>query len=190
MIVIMKNLSHLICAFCIFTLGFGLLAAHAHAQDPGQAITAKGLISVDKVRQGSTFQAAVVMDIGSGFHTNANKPLDANLIPTKLELPTIEGISFDAVSYPKGESEKFSFSDQPLLVYSGHIIFKFTAHAAANLPIGAQSIKAKLKYQACNNQACFPPKTVEVAIPIEVVDANSKTAAANSEIFAIHKSRK
>src|SRR5436309_2731785 len=124
MITSMKKLIYLTCILSLFILGFNQLITNAYGQDPSQAITSKGLISVDKVRQGSTFQIAVVMDIGNGFHTNANKPLDANLIPTKLDLPTIEGITFDAVSYPKGESEKFSFSDQPLLVYSGHMIFK------------------------------------------------------------------
>ena len=26
----------------------------------------------------------------------------------------------------------------------------------------------KLRYQACNNKACFPPKTVEVKLPVQV----------------------
>jgi hypothetical protein len=26
----------------------------------------------------------------------------------------------------------------------------------------------KLKYQACNDRACFPPKTVDIAIPYQI----------------------
>ncbi|MEW6734596.1 MAG: hypothetical protein AB1489_24945, partial [Acidobacteriota bacterium] len=50
------------------------------------ALTPKGVVSTDKVRQGSSFQLAIVLDIDQAFHINSNKPTDPNLIPTKVEI--------------------------------------------------------------------------------------------------------
>ncbi|MEW6731475.1 MAG: protein-disulfide reductase DsbD domain-containing protein, partial [Acidobacteriota bacterium] len=74
--------------------------------------------------------------------------------------------------------------DIPLSVYSGRAIIKIPARTTAKLATGAHTIRAKVSFQACNDQACFPPKTMEVTIPIEVVDAQTKVNAANQDIFA------
>jgi DsbC/DsbD-like thiol-disulfide interchange protein len=175
----MKSIIVSISAF----LMIAFLAAGASAQDPSKAVTAKGFISTDKVRKGSAFQLAVVLDIGSTFHINSNRPLDPNLIPTKIELLPTEGVTYGAMAYPRGKNEKFKFSEKPLSVYSNRVVIKVPATATAKLPIGQQTLKAKLRYQACNDQACFPPKTVEVAIPVEVVEAGANIAPANADIF-------
>src|SRR5262249_2589241 len=95
-----------ICA--VFVLFFMVFAVNA--QDPGKAVVAKGFASVDKVHRGGAFQLAVVLEINSEFHINSSKPLDPNLIATKLAPTALEGVTFGPVSYPKGESLKFSFS--------------------------------------------------------------------------------
>jgi DsbC/DsbD-like thiol-disulfide interchange protein len=164
-----------------------ILAAGARAQDPSKAVTAKGVISTDKVQQGGAFQLGVVLDIGPTFHINSNKPSDPNLIPTKIELLPTEGITYGTIVYPKGEVEKFQFSEQPLSVYSHRVVIKVPASATAKLAPGQQTLRAKLRYQACNDQACFPPKTVEVTVPVEVVDARAKVSPANGDIFGAAK---
>jgi hypothetical protein len=170
-------------ALVIITLLTTAFATLAQAQDPSKAVSPKGLISVDKVRQGSSFQAAIVLDIGSAFHINSNRPKDPNLIPTKLEPVKSDGIVFGLVAYPKGEEQKFKFSDDPLSVYSGQVVIKIPVRTTVKLPLGQQTLRTKLSYQACNDQACFPPKTVEVTIPVEVVDAKTKVSPANGDIF-------
>jgi hypothetical protein len=39
---------------------------------------------------------------------------------------------------------------------------------AANAPAGPGAAVGKLRYQACNDRACFPPKTVEVTVPYQI----------------------
>src|SRR5438477_10463636 len=121
----MRNTNRTLISF-LFIL-FTLISAAANAQDASKAVTPKGVISVDKVRQGRSFQVAVVLDVGSGFHVNSNQPSDPNLIPTKLELVKNEGVVFGPTTYPKGENQKFKFSDQPLSVYSGRVVIKLPA---------------------------------------------------------------
>jgi DsbC/DsbD-like thiol-disulfide interchange protein len=171
-------------------LTLGVFAAGALAQDPSKAVSAKGVVSVDKVRQGRSFQVAVLLDIGQNFHINSYQPKDPNLIPTKIEPVKADGIVFGPLTYPKGEEQKFKFSDEPLSVYSGHVVIKFPARTTAKLPLGQQTLRAKVRYQACNDQACFPPKTIEVTIPVEVVAANAKVSSANEDVFGATRSAK
>jgi thiol:disulfide interchange protein DsbD len=65
--------------------------------------------------------------------------------------------------------QKFEFSPKPLSVYEGKALFKMTARALGSLAAGAQTLRGKLTVQACNNQVCLRPQTVDVEIPIEVV---------------------
>jgi hypothetical protein len=72
------------------------------------------------------------------------------------------------VVYPKPKMEKYSFSPDPLSVVSGtfDITTKFTA-APATAP-GMSVVTGKLRYQACSDRACFPPKTVEIKLPVTI----------------------
>lgn len=73
-----------------------------------------------------------------------------------------------AVTYPKPHLQKYSFSDKPLSVITGEfdLLTELTAPAAA--PKGGHTIVGKLRYQACNDKACLPPRTIEVRQPVEV----------------------
>ena len=70
--------------------------------------------------------------------------------------------------YPKPHNEKYEFSEKPLSVYTGNfeIVSKFKVPADAQQ--GPGIALGKLRYQACNNNACFPPKTVEVKLPVDI----------------------
>jgi len=39
---------------------------------------------------------------------------------------------------------------------------------AANAPAGPGVAAEKLKYQACSNKACYPPKTIDVNVSYQV----------------------
>ncbi|MCS6885269.1 MAG: protein-disulfide reductase DsbD family protein [Acidobacteriota bacterium] len=161
----------------------GWVAAIATVQDPAKAVTAKVYASTDKVVRGGSFEVAVVLDIDPKFHINSAKPLDENLIPTKVELLETSGFKFSPPSYPKGTLQKFSFSDQSLSVYHGRVIIRLSGNAAKNVELGQKKLKLQLAYQACNDQACFAPKKVELPLEIEVVAPGTKISPINQEFF-------
>src|ERR687884_1359947 len=55
-------------------------------------IGVNGFFSVDRAQQGSSFQAAVVMDIPSELHVNANKPLGKYAVPTVVKVDAPRGL--------------------------------------------------------------------------------------------------
>jgi thiol:disulfide interchange protein DsbD len=170
--------------FCKASLSLMLfLCLSASAQSSASVVKVKPALSVDKVRQGSSFQVAVVLDIDSSYHINSNRPTEKYLIPTTLKVERSRGIITSAVIYPKGKMRKFSFASKPLSVYEGRTVLRFIARALPTLPTGDHTIHAKLTLQACNDQACLQPKTIDIAIPIEVVSASERANDINSELF-------
>ena len=149
-----------IIAFC--------LSATAQAQTSASVIKVKPQESVYKVKPGATFQVAVIVEIEGGYHINSNQPADKFLIPTSLKVESLKGLRANTVRYPKAKMEKFSFSEKPMSVFDGRTVLRFTARALPTLAQGNHTLKAKLTVQACNNELCFRPQTVNVDIPLEV----------------------
>ena len=144
------------------------LSATAQAQTSASVVKVKPQESVYKVKPGATFQVAVVIEIEGGYHINSNQPADKFLIPTSLKVESLKGLRTNTVRYPKAKIEKFSFSEKPMSVFDGRTVLRFTARALSTLAQGNHTLKAKLTVQACNNELCFRPQTVNVDIPLEV----------------------
>lgn len=140
----------------------------AQAQTSASVVKVKTQESVYKVKPGATFQVAVVLEIDGGYHINSNQPADKFLIPTSLKVESLKGLRANSVRYPKAKMQKFSFSEKPMSVFEGRTVLRFTARALPTLAQGSHTLKAKLTVQACNDELCLRPQTVNVEIPLEV----------------------
>jgi hypothetical protein len=146
-------------------------------------IGVNGFLSVDKAQRGRTLQAAVVMDIPLGFHVNANRPLEKFLIATQLQIETPPGVRVGPVIYPRAVLRNLKFSKSRVSVYEGRAIMYFSITVPANFRSGSTELKARLRYQSCNDDFCFPPQTREVTLPITVVGANESVKRVNGQYF-------
>jgi thiol:disulfide interchange protein DsbD len=146
-----------------------MFAATAAAQSSSSVVKIRPGESAYTVKQGAAAKLELVLDIDDGYHINSNRPNDKNLIATSLKFDRAKGLVLSPVVYPKAKLQKFEFSEKPLSVFEGKAALRLTARALPTLPAGSQVLKGKLTIQACNNQVCLRPQTVDVAIPIEVV---------------------
>ncbi len=104
-----------------------------------------------------------------GLHINSHTPSDAFLIPTDFSIP--DGIGPDGASvrlnaaiYPPGTIISLAFDPKTKLsVYTGEFIIQARIVATP----GNHLVQAKLHYQACDQNQCMPPKTINV--PIDVI---------------------
>jgi DsbC/DsbD-like thiol-disulfide interchange protein len=159
-------------------------ASASLAPAPLQAnISVNGFFAADKARRGRTLQAAVVLDIPSGYHINSNRPLAKFLIPTSLKIDAPNGIQVGAVSYPRAQLRTFGFSPDKLSVYEGRTVLRFNITVPANFAHGLAELRVRVKYQSCNEEACFPPATREIKLPIAVVSANESVKRINGNLF-------
>lgn len=112
-------------------------------------------------------EAKIAVTLAPGYHVNSNRPSEEYLIPLKLTWAP-GALQPAEVVYPKAQMEKYEFSPKPLSVYTGNFELVTKFKVAANATPGPGAAVGKLRYQACNNKACFPPKTVEVTLPYQV----------------------
>lgn len=131
-------------------------------------VNVSGSISPDKIKKGRTARASVVLDIPSGLHVQSSKPLDKYLIATKLDVETPAGMKVGPVSYPRAVMRKLKFSKGAVAVYEGRAVVRFAVTVPANYSGSSGEIKGKLRFQACNDESCFPPITREVKMWLNV----------------------
>ena len=108
------------------------------------------------------------MTVHTGYHVNSNTPSDAYLIPLKLTWKSTGALEAGQTTYPKPSMEKYEFSEKPLSVFTGKFDLTANFKVAANAPAGPGVAVGQLRYQACSDKACFPPKTVEVTLPYQI----------------------
>ncbi|MEM9725487.1 MAG: DUF255 domain-containing protein [Pseudomonadota bacterium] len=107
-----------------------------------------GVATVSARRDG----ASLILDlrVAEGWHVNAHRPLQADLIGTALR-----GEDLASVAYPEATQISLGFSDTPLAVLKGD-----AAIVAALTPSSeGRPIRAELTLQACSDQECLAPVT-------------------------------
>jgi hypothetical protein len=120
------------------------------------------------IKAGGSSEASVKLTIAGGYHINANPPSFSYLKATELTIEPVEGITTGTPVYPASVSRKFAFSKDPLNVYEGEATIKLPLSAAGNAQKGAHTLKGKLRIQACDEEACYPPRTIETSIPVTI----------------------
>jgi Disulphide bond corrector protein DsbC len=102
--------------------------------------------------------------IAPGLHINSHQPKEEFLIPTSFSIPDGAGAKLLSATYEEGED--FTLPSDPqeqLSVYTGEFVIRTQIVAAA----GDHLVEANLRFQACDQTACMPPKTITV--PIDVI---------------------
>jgi len=158
------------------------MAARAVAPEP--TIHFKGYYASDKAQRGRVVRAAVVLEIPDGYHVNANKPLGKYAIPTTLKIEGPNGVTVGAIVFPRAVVRKLkATNNESLAVYEGRAIMRFNVTVPANYGDGWLNLKAKVRYQSCNDDVCFPPKSQEIDFGLGVVGANERVQRANGWVF-------
>jgi thiol:disulfide interchange protein DsbD len=176
----------LLAGICLLVAAPLLPAAEQDGSRPLKATDAvhtQVYVSLEPVPRGRQFEIAAVAEVAQGYHVQANKVLEAYLIPLTLtpELPA--GFRVVGTEYPKAELKKFPFAAQPMAVYEGRIVVRMTLEAAASAPTGAVKIPMTLRFQACNDQLCLPPAKLPLAAEFQVAGADAATKSIHPEIF-------
>ena len=146
-----------------------LAASVATAQSVGPSVS---MAPVGQVTAQRTAQTKVALNfrVASGFHINSNLPKSEFLIPTSLKMDLPTDIILGKIEYPAGDDVSFPFSpDEKLSVYSGDFTVGLNVHPLRSVVPGKYVMHGVLRYQACDNAQCFPPKTLPVNFEVKVV---------------------
>jgi DsbC/DsbD-like thiol-disulfide interchange protein len=127
-----------------------------------------GSLSPSKVRKGRTVRGTIVIDIPHGYHVNSNKPLERFLIPTQLKIEAPGGIRVGPILYPRALLRTLKFSKNKVAVYEGRTTIRFTVNVPAGFSSNLAELKARLRYQSCSDEVCFPPQNKEMSLWLNV----------------------
>ena len=101
--------------------------------------------------------------IADGLHINSHAPHDATLIPTQILVAENTGLDTTAVDFPAGVDASLDFAPkQKFSIYTG----EFVLHAHITAKPGDHLWQGVMRYQACDNSECLPPRKVPVAVDI------------------------
>jgi thiol:disulfide interchange protein DsbD len=155
-------------AFAVLTL---LVAPLSFAQigfsgaDAGPKATIEGALHT---RTGDEVAGTITATVADGWHVNSNTPSEEFAIKTELTLDAASAELIEA-TYPAQKMKAFEFTGgKELAVYDGTFPIAFRA----KLKPGATKIAATLRYQACSDRVCLPPKEA-----VADIDINKLTAA-------------
>jgi Disulphide bond corrector protein DsbC len=101
--------------------------------------------------------------VAQGLHINSHTPREKSFIRTELIVAEPQGIKVSAVDFPPGSDYALAAEPKDILsVYTGDFTLK--AHLTAKR--GDHLLQAGLRYQACDTNSCFPPRTAPIAVDI------------------------
>lgn len=116
----------------------------------------------------SAMQAVVEIVVAEGFHINTNPASNAYLIATELTIEPASDISLGKFVYPAGVMKKFGFAEDPISVYENIVPIKFSIRTDKSDKTERIVLRGKVRAQPCNDSACFPPRTVEFLLPVQI----------------------
>jgi DsbC/DsbD-like thiol-disulfide interchange protein len=125
------------------------------------------------VKPGKTTPVVFTFHVKPGFHINSNKPSTEELIPTQLRFSPPQDLVIAKVQYPAGQLTSFPFDpSEKLSVYSGDVAIKAVVMAQSHAGTGTYTVHGEFMYQACDNNACYPPKKLPVDFNVSVASAS------------------
>lgn len=115
------------------------------------------------VAPGSPQEVDLRFRIQDGYHINSHSPHEKTFIPTQLMIVDGDGVTVSKVDFPPGVDTSFPFApSEKLSVYTGEITLR--AHVSASQ--GSHLLQGALRYQACDANACMPPRKIPVAVSV------------------------
>jgi hypothetical protein len=140
-----------------------------------------------KVMRGQNIPLEFRFHVKSGYHINSSRPTTPELIPTSLGFTPPEDFVIARVQYPEGELTSFPFDPtQKLSVYSGDVVVKAVIITQPGAPSGTYTIHGDFKYQACDNNACYPPKKLPVQFNVNLSKGTGRKRQSNRQSPHIH----
>jgi hypothetical protein len=155
------------------TLTLILLTASvlAFSQTPGKAPSiTMAAVPLTTAQRAKATMVNLNFRVPSGYHINSNTPKSEFLIPTALKMDLPTDIILGKIEYPAGEDASFPFSpDEKLSVYAGDFTIAVAVHPLHSVVPGKYVMHGVLRYQACDNAACYPPKALPLSLEVKVV---------------------
>ena len=173
----MSALSRLGGVALLLALPFAVRAQDFGNRQPTIVYHAPEITSINRGHLGGV---VLQFRIPNGYHINSNHPKQEYLKKTELKLDPPTDIAIAGVTYPAGDDRSFPFDpNEKLNVYTGDFAVKVLVRPLRTVMPAKYAVHGFLKYQACDNAACYPPKQLPISFEIKVIKAAAETKRRN-----------
>jgi thiol:disulfide interchange protein len=171
------------CVTGLILLGVYVAVAAQMSPRRSQQVEIAPIAESDAVPAGTTVRLALQLTIAEGLHAQANHPRDASAIPMRLSIDTPDGVSYQDVAFPPSIDFRIQGFDELAPVFTGKVVVGARVAIAADHPLGPLSLPAHLRYQACDDKLCYPPKTIDTVWNLQVVPSTERVAPQHADVF-------
>lgn len=142
-----------------------------------------------KLPRGGKCLVAVELQIGLGWHINANPSSPDFLVPTKLELKTKQKIKLTKLKYPKHHELKVDGFDDPYHVYDGKVLVYGLLEIDEAEKAESAELEFHVTFQGCNSTECLPPDKVIMKGKLPIAAKNEPLKKINQQKFPKPKTK-
>lgn len=139
--------------------------------------------SQNVIPAGSSAHVAVLLNLEESWKVNSDQPRQDFLIGTKLNINGTEHITIPKYQYPSPKTYNFDFSPDPVDVFEGEAPIVFTIHASESIDPGSYELDGTLQIQACDNEVCLAPVTLDISVPVEITAPGTGFQPLNTDLF-------
>lgn len=147
-----------------------ILPTLAAAQLGSRQFVKASVLPPAKVVPGRSFTLTVRLTIEPGYHIQANDAKDP-YIPTRVQVTVPKGYKVGKPVFPRSIS--ITMASEEMAVFEGTVEVKVPITPPAQAR-GKQRLRVKVEYQACTDEACFPPTETSVNADILIGSPNRK----------------
>jgi thioredoxin:protein disulfide reductase len=172
-------------------LGFltrGFLAEAEMRQAGGRNLdaTLTPVVFATAVEPGGRVRLALRVVVPEGLHLQSDRPRDPTYIPTTLWVDPAAATVRELV-FPPSTDFRVEGLAEALAVFEHDILIGVDAMIPAAAVPGELTIPARLRYQACDNKVCYPPRSVDAAWKVKV-DSAGASETSNAELRDLFRS--
>jgi len=154
-----------------FSLVLGMFFSVAViAQGPIQPVQWTGsVVTKAPIEPGRKATIEVAADIQDGWHVYGLEQLAGGPTPLHLSLDPNELVratgAIKGTAPVKRHDSSFDLETQ---VYTHSFTLQVPVQVEPHPAAGKQSVSVSVRFQACSDRICLPPRTVHVPVPIEI----------------------
>lgn len=166
-----------------FTAAIPTGAVRAGQDIAGGRASVEAHLDRSALRPGDQAVLAVVLNIRKGFHAQAHKPLDDNLIPLIVSLAEAPGLTSLAPQYPPGVLREYPLLGK-LLVYDGQAVVYQPIRVSPDAQTGPLTLRGTVSFQLCDARSCYAPEELTFTLDTAIVPAGREVSPNRPELFA------
>ncbi|MEO1057935.1 MAG: redoxin domain-containing protein [Actinomycetota bacterium] len=142
-------------------------------EDDGIEITAFVRGGGGVLKLGPLRRLVVRFELPHGLHIY-DRPVPEGMVATSIEVTGPDGLRYDPIQSPPTVPLALPGVDQPLQVWSGTVDFVIPFFANSEFARalftndGSVALEVNVRYQACDDEQCFLPKTRTISLDVPV----------------------